>query len=467
MTPFGKLGILWILTLAACSSTAPLQNRWYEAHYEPDQPPLTEKDGKLAAPYLPKVMISSYETPQETDNTTWFLKDLGDRGQSSLMESLEKLIAAEDPACGTKNKPPCRHETLLNALGISSSPGQNASKGPPTLGSVEATSFKRTIVINVLNGTDLPPGDRLQQFTVQLQLQPGAFFSQYTIAQTQSATSKFGSVTQTTQMNLSGKIDPTLSRTVTGTGEVAAGYSNGKTVESDITEASIPLNVNLQEGNLFIQKRGSAVTDITGNTLVALTMTFPKNPQEKDAALVVRQQTLFNNGVTPLPRNLATLAVDYTHFAPDDKDVTADVSLDFLLRHITSKASTYTEGDDSVTFYKGTVDKKNIILIPRAEIVGNKWVILAESQSQGCHLLEATPFVFAENAAVPLYFSNEVSARSFVTWLNEVKAVDINAHQLTFKVDGSAINWPEKPVFSVVNRTIWKAWGKLPSRHCH
>ena len=480
MIAFRMLGILGLLVLAACG-TAP-ERRWSEVQYRPEQPPLSGGDGNLSAYYMPKLMVTSYATSDDVKTVTssdkapvgngkgLSLKDLSDHGQSSLVDSLEKLIAAEDPTCGSAEKkappPPCRHVTLLDALGISSSDGQSSDKGPPALGSVDATSFKRTIVINVLNGTDLPPGDRLQQFTVQVQPTPSSIrFTDYSIAQTQSANSKFGTVTQTTQMNLSGKIDPTHSSAVKGTGEASAGYSNQKVVTSDITEAIVPLNVDIQNGALFVQKRGSAVTDISGNTLIALTVIVPTN--DSHSALTVRQQTLFKNAA-PLSPDAAALAVDFTRFAQDDVDVTATVSLDYLLRHVESGASTYIEGDDSVTFYRGKVEATKVTLIPKAEIVGDKWGVIvqyATPDNPSCEELKATPFGFKPGTSVPIYFSDEVSARSFVTWLSDTKATDINAHQLTFKINQSAIDWAKSPTVVVVTRAAWETNIRASCQH--
>ncbi len=73
------------------------------------------------------------------------------------------------------------------------------------MGYKDATSFKRTILLNVLNGPGMKPGDRLSAFTASLMPSGGATFSDYTIAQTESVNGKFGTITTTTDVNIGAK----------------------------------------------------------------------------------------------------------------------------------------------------------------------------------------------------------------------------------------------------------------------
>ena len=83
---------------------------------------------------------------------------------------MEKLTPSEDSACASaSNTGKNGHlTTFLKALGISVLNSQGSDPTQTTLGMVDATSLKRTIVINVSNSIDLPLGDRLQQFTVKV-----------------------------------------------------------------------------------------------------------------------------------------------------------------------------------------------------------------------------------------------------------------------------------------------------------
>jgi len=459
---FRKFGVLALLALTACQ-TAP-ERRWEEVQFSQ-----SSMRPSLAIPtYQPKLTINSYATPPAVLAATTpaaagkgvSIKDLSDHGQGSLVKSLATLIAADAAGCGADpKKTPCKSQTLLQALGVSSAAGDGSDAGPPAMAYVDATTFNRVVVVNVLNGVDWPPGDRLAQYTVNAApTDSRVLFTNFTIAQTQSANSKFGSIVQTTQFSLTGNVSPTLgvSAAAAGTAQVAAAYSNNKAVSSDITEAIIPLNINLQGGDLFVQRRGDAITDISGNTLVALTMTLPKD--DNQTALVVTKETLSKAGVL-LPAAKASLAVSFTNFASDDADVMANVTLDYQLRHILSGRSTYTEGDDSVTFFSDAISTNNQVLIPKAEIIGEKWIILA-TQTTGSHQtceLRAAPKGFPNADTFHLYFSNELDAGNFVDWLNAAKATDINAGLLAFEINRQPIGWKTSPpVFRVANRVIWK-----------
>jgi len=452
MSTLRSFGLITLLGLAACQ-TAP-ERRW--AHVtESSKPPPN---------YAPAVMVTSYPTPNDTaaaaaapakpasDKT---ITGLSDRGQASLLENLAKMIAADKAGCAKSKDAPCQHQVLLDSIGISAASG-GGDKTPPSIGYVDATSFKRTVVINVLNAQYLPPGDRLQVFTVSVKPESQARFTNYTMAQTQSVNSKFGTITQNTEFDLSGKIDPKLAGPAQGTGEISSSYSNKRAVTSDISEASVPLNVDIQDGVLSVQKHGNAVTDISGNTLVALTMVVPTD--DSHLALVVSGASLFKAG-QPLGAADATIAADFTRFAPDDREVTAHISINYQLRHIKTGAATYTEGDDTVVLYDGVGDSATAVLIPKDEIVGDKWVIIAQkanSMSPKCELLSAAPLGFTAGASAPLYFADELTARSVAVWLTGARATDVNGHQLTFKVNQMDLDWKtSSPAFQVASRAAW------------
>jgi hypothetical protein len=463
------MSIVGLLALTACSTT-PAEQRWSKwfpgPQNSPDLPPSSGAQPLKSCPKEFDLVVTSDATPSDVTTLTksnggLSLKDLSDRGQSSLVDSVEKLIASENLACAStakKGQPPCRHTVFLGALGISPSDNQHEDKIPP-LGIKEATLFKRTIIINVSNSICLPPGDRLQQFTVEVKPSSPLFqFTDLKVAQTRSTDSKLGTITQQKKINITGNIDPALSGTIKG----SAGFSNQKAVESDITEAIVPLNAYLQDGNLYIQRKGNAKTDITGDTVIEVTMTVPVDMtvplENSNAALMVRQQNLFKKGKF-LPSKSAILGVDLTRFPSDKEPVTATVTLDYLLRHVRWGASTYTEGDDSVTlFRRREVTQKNI-LIPNDEIIGEKWSVIARygtSNKSSCEELKATPSWFAPDESFPLYFSDEVSARDFATWLMDTHATTINADQLTFKINQSEINWTKSPTFVVTRHATWR-----------
>lgn len=462
MTVFRMMSIVGLLALTACSTTPAEQrwSKWFPApQNSPDLPPSRGAHPLQSCPNEFNLVVTSDATPNDVTTVTkgnggLSLKDLSDHGQSSLVDSVEKLIASENLACAStakKGQPPCRHTVFLGALGISPSDNRHEDKIPP-LGIKEATTFKRTIIINVSNSICLPPGDRLQQFTVEVKPSSPLFhFTDLKVAQTQSTDSKLGTITQQKKINITGNIDPALSSAIKG----SAGFSNQKAVESDITEAIVPLNAYLQEGDLYIQRKGNAKTDITGDTMIAVTMIVPL--EDSNAALTVRQQNLFKKGKF-LTSKSAILGVDFTQFASDKEPVTATVTLDYLLRHVGWGASTYTEGDDSVTLFRREVTQQNI-LIPKDEIIGEKWSVIARyvtSNNSNCEELKATPSWFTPDQAFPLYFSDEVSARDFVTWLTDARATTINADQLTFKINQSEINWTKPPTFVVTRHATWR-----------
>jgi len=461
-----KFGVLALLALAACQ-TAP-ERRWEEARFYPLKSHPTDAE-LTAAPYQPGVTVTSYATPPDVVAATApasgkgaSIKDLSDHGQGDLVKSLATLIAADAADCAADEKTPCKYQTLLKALGVSSAAGAGGDSGPPAIAYVDATALKRVVVVNVLNAADWRPGDRLAQYTVDatpVATQDGKIqFTNFTIAQTQSTNDKLGSVVQTTQFSLTGNVSPTLgvSAAAAGTAQVAAAYSNNKAVSSDITQAFIPLNVNLQGGDLFVQRRGDAITDISGNTLIALTVVLPKDSEE--TALVVTKETLFKAGAV-LPAEKASLAVNFTDFASDKTDVMATVALDYQLRHILSGGSTYTEGDDSVSFVRANIQSPQV-LIPQAEIIGEKWIVLATQTTGGrqtCELKVTPKLLFSPGDAFHLYFSNALDAGYFVGWLNAAKGTEINAGQLILKINGQPVNWKTSPqTFRVANRAIWR-----------
>ncbi len=227
---------------------------------------------------------------------------------------------------------------------------------------------------------------------------------------------------------------------------------------SDISEAGVPLNINAQPSSLFVQKRGSKILDITGNTRVALTVHLPGNAA--DAALVVTDLTLYDKGVILNP-DKASLAGDYTQFAADAAPITLGGALDYELRDVSDGSRTYVEGDDHISLVTTSVQIAPGTIIPQDEIKGTRWVLFvtdanAYTPSGKCELLRGTPLGFDPRTSLPLFFDTELEGRNLKFWIGDRKSTKIDNGELVFKVNQAELDFTgHSPVIGVTTLEAW------------
>ncbi len=442
------------------SKSAPYQSE--EAVLEKDHPIISVSS--TATPADPAAA-----TPKADTSGAPALRDLSDHGQAGYFLGLAQTIAAEKRNCKTN----CAQDAYLKASGVK---GGGGDDGAPSLSiaTADARTFKRTLVVNVLGNEEWPFGDRLARFTVKVVpgfgpkpkhistsndpdngFDPWAGptpgtpdFRDYIAASTQSSLGKFGTVDQSTSFDL--KDQRTAGSSVT-TPEI----SSKKEVTSDIVEATIPLNVNVGDGNLYIQKHGNVTLDITGNTVIALSLYVPGDQAQE--AFVVSKASLFKDG-TPLDSDKASMTMTLTQFGYDGGDIEGAVSLTYLFRHVVSGNRTFAEGDDEIALVRPEPYTTKSILLKRGDIVGTKWVIAVQNAlpAGGCDILEALPTGLFKDARY-LYFNNQSDADTLANWLNHGKPTTMYKDgQLQFWLNNQPLDRVgHTPVFTVMDRDTW------------
>ena len=421
MTRFPVAAWCSLLVLAACqTANEDALRRWATRGADVD-------DG--ASP-LVGVSVSSYPTPSQASSNASAggtgLKDLSDRGQAALIEQTARLLAS------AKAKP----DDLKSALGLAAGKAAQTPQGG-AIGAADAGLFNRTLAINVMPNFGLLPGERLDQFTVTLTLPDeknrtdlAAEFEGYTIARAESSSATYGSISRTRSWTLGASLSPTLAGGVVGTGEATAGLKGEDTMQAEIKESRLPLNIHIQPKEIRILRQSVGRADISGDILISLNLRMLRT----SPVLVL---DAFDGAFLPDKVEGTVIALPKAR-----EDLPATVHLKYLLRGITSGRETVVEGDDGVVFHTGTSGiEPSPPLIREKELTGADayWLVAAPSDTgKGWEKIQVTPPDGLKTQAIPLYFSTRFNASAFKAWLEKAPfpKPDLNRGRMTLKVNG-------------------------------
>ena len=225
------------VSLFGCSTKTPLDYRW--AKIEPPS-----KEGQYVPPHL---SVSSIPTDPASKVKP---KDLSDRTGAAYFEQLGKLSTKAEDFIALADM----------SLGNSSE-------------NIDTTSFDRNLVISV-SKSSFNPGDRLV-FT-KITIKPSEYFkfSNYTIASTAYSTVNIDNINNTKATSYSADFKPSISvaGSPAGVGDVNATVSNSTVDTAQISQQVEQLTAYIEDGNLIIYRESERGIDLTGTTLLKLTL---------------------------------------------------------------------------------------------------------------------------------------------------------------------------------------------------
>lgn len=403
------------LLLAACAS--PEERRWAKGYS-----PVIDR---LPAPPVgsefewrkPSVAFYSFPTPAP-GTTPASLKDLSDQGQAALIEAMT----------ATGAKP----EDIRDVL---SRPIAQRSAQPEATAAVEG-SYKQTLVATVSRGWDAGPADRLVRTWIDV-IPLNFVFDGYTVIATDNQLLNIAQITNTSSASLQGQLGRTTSDTaatttaappltsvltdVLGTSAgITGNLSNQRVTNATINQQYMKLGADILPTELRILRESERNLDISGNTLIALTMRIdprrwrrdlPPSPVvlEERSQRVTKLKLASDTGVLQAPGDI-TLEVTLQK-SPPSCPLIADVHLYYELRQVTANASTYVEGKQRADYKRGVFKKERVELIPATTVRRPSWRIYGRGNAE-----LTLRDVLGQN--LPLDFISYEQARSFADWLN-------------------------------------------------
>lgn len=386
----------------------------------------------------------------------------GDAVQPDFMVSSTAIPQAGDVTLGNLSDSVAA-AYIAAAAKVATSPSQLTSilQTPIRSGGIGAnvTGFQRALVMNVFE-KGYAPADSLVQ--TRLTISPKNFsFANLEAAQTRYSTIDIAKISTTDSISGSAELD--ASSPIPG-GNGSASITGSHSVEKteDVSARVEDLTVNLENGSLVVFRQGARGRDLTGNTIVKLTI--------QDASPVGEGQDRIRMMVTGIDvggigqwKTPTTASVDLKlRHGLHPTGMIAEARLNYVLRHVTGGAYSYDEGDDTVRFERGCV-AKNVVLVPPSDTALQTWVIRDGSN---------TLLIDTDSGQEDMTFEDWSTATKFVSWLQATGAISINGLRLRVypigdTLDGTVPLGSNRSSLRVVSTTGVVQTGLLDDSRAH
>lgn len=297
---------------------------------------------------------------------------------------------------------------------------------------LNTTSFNRTLVITVSKKGTYHPGERIVRSRIIIT--PKKFkFSNYTIAATEYSTVDIDNITTKQTIGYGADLSPTLPF---GSTKLSATYSNSIEDMAKISQRVEQLTVSIDKGSLIVYRESERGIDLTGNTLIRISL----QPEDPDSDKFVDKQVIVNylnikdaKGLLLSEKQASIGFITATITKPKD-DFSIDASMEYIIRRITSGASTYTESDDEIQWVVSPVPplEHEFLLIAKREMEVPRWVIVTPE--------EQTLMIETLSGTQQIRFTNFGTAQEFVGWLKINKASKVGSLPLLVPTESNTLN---------------------------
>lgn len=361
----------------------------------------------------------------ETASVSAFVLDIPESASGKTVSDLPERAQAEAArVLGAKTSNP--KDFLANLGGAI---GKKQQKGAND----DRSIFKKRIVFAIENLANTSPADRFTfaKITLTFPDKPGGgekprFLSWDKFA-TQYQTVDLASLSYTQNSELDFKVTakPPQIRELTG---LELDTKNTRALQEQLTlrQRFITITGSLSASKAQLIQQGAPGIDLAGNVSIDLTFSVPS---EKALFTITDFGELFDEKDNPTdPQKLSV--TDRIITAPSDRchNVTADVALDYVFRHVVSGAETLVESDDEVELRKGTTAPPVTVTILRAaELTVPTWTLRLGGQVLDIERLPGVGGALPQ----PIVFDTFEQARSFLVWLNKAKTAQISGRSLS------------------------------------
>jgi hypothetical protein len=364
-----------------------------------------------------KVSAFVLDVPEGASGKT--LSDLPERAQAAAI----KAIGAS-PRTSTKD--------LLAAI------GSPIGKKQKKTGDEDQSVFKKRIVLALVSLTTTAPADRFTFAKLSLVFpelpETQAKFVSWDKFATQYQTVDLGSLSYTQNRELDLKL--TAQAPHGAGGEVDSKTANALQEQAKLSQRYTTITGSLTPNEADLIQQGAPGIDLAGNISVDMTIKVPAN---KDAYTITDFGELFAEGGKPTdpvtPTDPAKLSVSsHSITAPKNqcRDIMADLTLNYVLRHVVEGAGTITESDDVVEFRIGTLSPVSVTLVPADELKVPTWNLRLNDRILS---LERVPGAEGNLKTQPITFDSYDNGKQFLLWLIKTKPHAIGGRRLMFPPD--------------------------------
>lgn len=413
-----------IALLLVCTGCSLRPREKYTLRYK-TTPTIVEHDPD--ATQTAQVSAFVLDVPEGASGKT--VADLPERAQAAAIKAI-----GSNPKTSTKD--------LLTAMG---SPIGKKEKGG---GDADRSVFKKRVVLAIVSLTTTAPADRLTFAKLSLvfpelsqddslrtpQNKTQATFVSWDKFATKYQTVDLGSLSYTQSRELDLKVAGQAPQG--GGGEIDSKTANSLQEQLKLSQRYTTITGSLTPEEADLVQQGAPGIDLAGNIAVDMTI---KLPAEKDAYTITDFGELFAEGDKPSdpvkpadPGKLKVVSRSITAAKNQCRAVTANLTLDYVLRHVVSGAETITESDDVVEFRKGTLHAAPVTLVEADELKVPTWNLRLNGRILS---LERLPGPGGKLKSEPITFDSYTNATDFLLWLTKTKPHGIGGRALIFPPD--------------------------------
>jgi hypothetical protein len=367
----------------------------------------------VAQPVLMSIGISSL--PVDPPESARF-KDLSDHGQGAYVEAL-----------GHQVKTP---EQLRAAIAARIETAGQESEFEDQL------EFSRRLVITVARTDwepeDYSPADRLAWTKVTITPHQTASclrFVSWSLAQTEYSSLDIGRISSSESRSVAGQLGVTAQGVpVPISAQINASTQNTLSEELALRQRIEALTPVLRTNRIEITREGFTGADLTGNTVFDVKMIYDKSVEgcQTKENRVVTSANLFDKKDRPLPAAKASIIERRIRVVDEPHDLTADVTLRCIIRHVIHGARNLNEGDQVVAFQRCVLsDNSPQVLIPAEAWSATVWMIEEIAKPHG----QLAAHNDTDAASHPLLFGSRDLAEEFRRWLLLTGSGSIGAHR--------------------------------------
>jgi hypothetical protein len=305
--------------------------------------------------------------------------------------------------------------------------GGPIGRRPQKSGAENRSVFRKRVVLSIENLATTALADRFTFAELSLTF-PGnqAQFLSWDKFATQYQTVDLGSLSYSQNREIDFKINakPPQFKEVTGA-ELDTKNANALQEHLALQQRFISITGSLTPGKARLVQQGAPGIDLAGNVAIDLTLSVPA---DRAAYTITDFGDLFDGSGKPTdPAQL--IVADRIITAPLDQchDIKAEVTLNYVLRHVVSGGETLAESDDDVQLRRGTLPGLEVTLVPADELKVATWTLQLHDRNLD---IQRTPGV-AGGTTQTVTFDSYDQAKAFLVWLNKTRPHEINGRLLT------------------------------------
>jgi len=209
----------------------------------------------------------------------------------------------------------------------------------------------------------------------------------------------------------------------------------GRSEKQEVSKRYLKMNGSISDQEVVIEEEGTREVDLTGNVVADVSLLFDGFPE----IVMVPVFTVDEDGTVELSAlNFEDVVVPAMSDAPDT--LYADLTLDYIYRHVASGWLTFAEWDDKVEYYQGSIDKK-VPLFLKKDYLPRFFCIGTEQDGKNALKFRKTP-----EKEYLLQFRDYHDASRFLEWLQNPSSIQSD------------------PVFTGSNKLLFKGEPVTPDK---